>query len=1755
MKKSVFVVSVAVFAIILSVLFTKNAQQYVNQVAEETKNNDIQTKQIASENYGNLPLHFEPNQGQTDEQVKFLARGNGYGLFLTANEAVLSLEKRGEEKQGNQRAVVKMRFEGAHASSETIGLNKTESKSNYFIGSNPKNWQTGISNFEKVKYESIYDGIDLVFYGNGKQLEYDFIVASGVNPNQIKIKFDGIKNVGIEKATGDLLLETEAGTIRQHKPFVYQEIEGERKEVASSYTIQDSEIENPTVSFNLGKYDESKELVIDPILAYGSYLGGNFYDEGRSIAIDAQGNAYIVGTAASRDFPATDGTIKPQMLPRTGTTNSFWYDAFVTKVNPTGTAIVFSTYFGGRDNNESGQGVAIDASGNVYLSGTTMSGDLPLVNAYQTTFGGTDDGFAAKLNSNGSAIIYSTYLGGNNTDIGGKIAVHQASGEATFTGLAYSPDFPTTPGALKQKLCATPVNCSGIFYTGSYVARFSANGNVQYATLFDAGINDVTLDGNNNAVVGGTASAPLFVATPGAFQTVSSGGIDGFIAKLNPSGNAIVYGTFLGGGLQSDRVKSIALDAAQNIYVTGQTENFGFPVTANAFDQTFNGFEDGFVTKLNAEGSALVYSTFLGGIGKDQPFGIALNETGDAFITGETTNALSFPLKNSLLGTSGTIFLTRLNSEGSTLVFSTLLGFGGGYDLAVDGASNAYVTGSTTGILVTPDAFQTVRNNNISNISDKDGFVVKISPANENQTFYSISGTVTDANYGYNNDHKPIVVTISGAVNRSFNLPYSGGQFVFGSLPAGGNYTITAQKVGYVTDPQSISFNNLGANQFADFTILRKDRPFATITSPQHGAVFNVSQPINIQANATAQNGNAIQSVEFVAYSSETGNVNLGTDTTEPYEFTWANAPRGTWALHAFPTDNQGLRGDSVSITHITVVDPNGASVVINSPVAGQTFTEGETVPIGVSVSSSVNLVEVRDENNNLVGRMTASPWTAQWRAMEVGNHTLTAKAFTSTGQTATSAPVNITVNRINHRISGRIVDSITGNGVGGISVNLRGNNNQNIFATATTDNNGNYHFTDLGTTPIDGVTITPSSNSYNFSPENKNIVYLGYVEWTNQNFTATQKTQIAVTMTSPTGGQTFSSTDPVNLAANASSSAGSITKVEFFRRNTNGTNTLIAADTVTPFAHSWTNAAPGIYSLFARATDSTGAVAETGTVEITVSVPAVRLEGKIVDTGGEPIGGVTVYVGGGLADTVTTDAFGRFAFTNLPSGRNYTITPLPTTVTYTPVSRSYTNVTANISGIDFVGAESSRPPTVQINSPANGATFTMPAEIPVNVTANDPDGRISLLRVTATGGGTGRTIGQVADGTFDILWQPTVPGEYEIYAEAIDNVGNRVITKVNIKVNPPPPVSISGRIVDRNSIGIEDVELELTKYGDEETVIATAVTDAGGNYTVQNVTTFGHYVLRAEKLNYTFSPQQRVFLNLAASQTAADFTGTLQVQTSDFDGDSESDLAVWRPSTGVWYVRRSTDKTYAAQQFGGESFGDVAVPGNYDGDQKIDYAVFRKGNWYIHQSSNGQVRGIQFGVSTDKAVPGDYDGDGKTDVAVWRPDDGVWYILRSMDGKYDFRQFGTAGDIPLSGDFDGDGVTDLTVWRPSTGAWYVLKSSDGGFLAFQFGTEGDVPLVGDFDGDRRADFTVFRLSTGEWHIWQSSTNSYKGFQWGNSTDMPVPGDYDRDGKTDYAVFRKAEGNWYIFKSSTGNYAVQNFGASGDMPIPAAFNK
>ncbi|MBI3667218.1 MAG: SBBP repeat-containing protein [Acidobacteria bacterium] len=686
--------------------------------------------------FWNSPLSFEPNQGQTHSQVRFLARGRSHTLFLTAADAVLTLHGPAEPKTSAPSAtVVRISLVGANPAPRIEAADPLPGISNYYIGNDPQKWRTHIPHYARVAYRDVYPGVSLVYYGNQGRLEYDFSIAPGVDPDAIRLVFQGAEQMRID-SQGDLVLETAAGEIRQHKPAIYQEVAGARRQIAGGYALKGSH----AVGFRLASYDRNLPLIIDPVLSYSTYLGGTegTDDFAGGIAVDSSGNAYVTGFTDSPDFPTANAAQSSE---------GGIYDVFVTKLNPAGNTLLYSTYIGG-SSTERGFGIAVDASGNAYVTGSTGSDDFPTVTPLQgkAPFG---DAFVLKLGPTGS-LLFSTFLGGDGPDQGYGIAVDR-SGGVYVTGSTASSNFPIK-NAVQSSLkavgnCLIIIQVGSIVITGrapcknAFVAKLNPAGpSLEYSTyLGGTNLNSslsegdigrsIAVDAAGNAYVGGETNSSDFPTTAGAFQGAYGGRRDAFVAKLNPTGDSLLYSTYLGGN-DEDIGSAIALDASGDAYLTGLTKSANFP-TAAPFQATYGGgLSDGFVTKLNAAGSALVYSTFLGGSKDDGGFGIALDSSGNAYVTGETSST-DFPLASPTQPSSGgkaDAFVTKLNAGGSALVYSTFLGGSssdGGSGIAVDLSGNAYAAGYTlaANFPTTQGAFQTVLH------GDRDAFVARIADA------------------------------------------------------------------------------------------------------------------------------------------------------------------------------------------------------------------------------------------------------------------------------------------------------------------------------------------------------------------------------------------------------------------------------------------------------------------------------------------------------------------------------------------------------------------------------------------------------------------------------------------------------------------------------------------------------------------------------------------------------------------------------------------------------------------------------------------------------------------------------------------------------------------------------------------------------------------------------------------------------------------------------------------------------------------
>jgi hypothetical protein len=624
-----------------------------------------------------------------------------------------------------------MKLVGASARAKVTGLAELPGKSNYFIGNDPKRWRTDVPNYAKVKYANVYPGVDLVYYGQQGQLEYDFVVAPGGDPRAIVLELASreskIQNPKSKiEANGDLVVATGDGEMRFHKPVVYQPrvardvgaglvpAQGHPQGVPLRTVEGKYALKGDCITFELASYDKRRPLVIDPVLSYSTYVGGTGGDVGFGIAVDSTTNdAYITGQTNSTNFP----TASAEQSSSGGNG-----DAFVTAINSTGSALIYSTYLGG-SGSDAAYGIAV-AAGDAFVTGSTTSSNFPVAPtvtppstspaAFETPYGGDGDAFITQLNSKGDKLVYSSYLGGKGADVGQAIAV-DSTGNAYVTGSTQSSDFPLV----------SPFQGTYGGNGDAFVAKVNFAGTqLVYSTFLGGGDADVgqgiAVNSSGNAYVTGYTFSTNFPITQGAYQTSNKGvptSANAFVAELNPAGSALAFSTYLGGS-SDDRAYGIALDTSGGVYVTGQSESADFPTTTGSFQTANNGGGDAFVTKFNSNGAGLTYSTFLGGSGADRGNGIAVcvpNSTncqeGEAFVTGFTQSS-DFPAADAVqsfinlnLGSScgsnpcPDAFVTRLNASGSALVYSTFLGGNGadyGYAIVLDSTGDPYITGTTS---------------------------------------------------------------------------------------------------------------------------------------------------------------------------------------------------------------------------------------------------------------------------------------------------------------------------------------------------------------------------------------------------------------------------------------------------------------------------------------------------------------------------------------------------------------------------------------------------------------------------------------------------------------------------------------------------------------------------------------------------------------------------------------------------------------------------------------------------------------------------------------------------------------------------------------------------------------------------------------------------------------------------------------------------------------------------------------------------
>lgn len=967
-----------------------------------------------SKKYGTLPLSFERNQGQASGAVRYLAHGPGYSILLKERGATLLLSKRspvpaalrrpaplqiGTARTANSKTdVLQMRLVGSRASTQVTGDEPLLGTVNYFTGNSPDKWITGVPTFGRVKYTNIYRGIDLVYYGSRQQLEFDFELAPGADSRRIRMRFSGARKLSLDKQ-GNLTILGANGEIQFHKPEIYQPLDGGRMQpVSGAFHLSSKN----TVSFRLGSYSHSKPLVIDPILSYSTYIGTGGFALG--VAVDSAGNAYVAGDVYGYASMPAAGGIQPSMPTKSPSS----FSAFVAKLNSTGTALDYCTYLSGSGVDEA-TAVAVDSAGDAYVGGYTSSPDFPVTtDAFQTTMAGAFKvyaSFVTKINASGTALVYSTYLGGSaNTTLDG-IAV-DSSGSAYVTGYTGSLDFPTTPGAFQ-----TTNDARGLGdYTG-FISKLNPGGTgLAYSTYIGGGYWDqpsaIVLDATGSAYITGSTGSSDFPTTAGAYQPALKGGWDLFVTKMKPTGTALVYSTFLGGS-SDDFGLGIAVDSSGGAYVAGISASSDLPTTPGVFQPNpVPAQRNFFVSKLDSLGTGLVYSTFLGQGSEINVGGIAVDASGNAYVTG-VTHSLDYPVTPGALQTQNTSlilafvdgsFLTEINGTGTALVYSTYLS-GSGFELydhyplesdaaqaiALDDFGNAYVVGGavSSDFPTTLGAYQNYGTNQdiLDEVYNPVTFVTKFNaselktlpattttltasanpqaastPVTFTATVHSTSGTAPTGTVGFSTSEGPSIyppdmspwsaVTLDGSGNATYTIS---------TLPQGTD-TVNAYYLGDANNaPSSGSITESITGSGLNLPVV------VTVTSSVNPALYGTPVTFHISVEDASGKGQPEGSIEAMYLF---GSIPL--DSSGNAIWTTSSLPPGANKIDFEFFSSNNDYGDG-SVYYTENVTPLGtATAPVISPPSGIVSASSQTVTITDPTPGQIIFYEILPEGSTV---------------------------------------------------------------------------------------------------------------------------------------------------------------------------------------------------------------------------------------------------------------------------------------------------------------------------------------------------------------------------------------------------------------------------------------------------------------------------------------------------------------------------------------------------------------------------------------------------------------------------------------------------------------------------------------------------------------------------------------------------------------------------------------------------------------------
>jgi photosystem II stability/assembly factor-like uncharacterized protein len=1299
--------------------------------AQATTTPDEATQARVSEAYGNLSLRFEANQGQTDQRVKFLARGGGYHLFLTSTEAVMVLTRPAVEKEKSRRdkasaalraktrglarsgrealrraselkegesesAVLRMKLEGANSAAQAEGMEELPGRTNYFIGNDPQKWRTDIPSYARVMYREIYPGIDMVYYGQEQQLEYDFVVAPGVDHRIIELAFEGAQAIETD-AQGDLVLHTRAGDARQRKPLVYQEVDGARREIESRYVVKDGQ----RVGFQVEAYDRSKPLVIDPVLSYSTYLGGSSNEDGNSIAIDAAGNAYVTGRTTSFDFPL-ENPIQDNDL--------FSTNAFVSKLNADGSALIYSTYLGGIGS-DTAFGIAVDSAGSAFVTGFTFSPDFPLMNPAQAALGGKDDAFVTKLNPQGSALIYSTFLGGRSFEISRGLSV-DADGNAYVTGFTNSQDLPTANPlqaakggdqafkstnsggnwsvsdtgldvSLVSDLAIDPAHPSTL-YAATELGVYKSTDSGSTWNAINNGLVDVlrTNGDANRLVVDPVNTSNLYVATfngiykstnGGNSWTPSFGGDPGafFIADalaIDPSNPNILYAGVNGFSIRST-------DAGGSWEFFDIISEFGFAeyITAFAIDPTnssiiyagaagsgvYKSTDGGTTWQLNVAGlpglddfsffvlelifnpanpSTIYATTIFHGILKSTNGGHSWSAANNGLPDRLLVQAVAVDPQhpNTLYAsTNGSGLFKSTNAGGSWSPSQTGLTNRDVVDIVIDPADTSKVYAVTS--------------------SDSDAFITKLNPAGSSLLYSTyLGGSELDSgraiSVGLNGS--PYVTGLTASTNFPVENPIQGSFSSPDSSTADGFVTKLAASGTALA--YSTYLGGTGDEQGTGIAIDRQGNAYVTGTVAQFDPDLPMTFPTTPGAFQTAFHDDSFSDAFVTKINAAGSNLIYSTylGGNNP-EFAFGIAVNSAGQAFvtgqtfsqdfplALPTQGE-MNGTDAFVTRLNAA---GSALVFSTFLGGSEFSNGEQGN-GISVDSGNNFY--------VTGTTRSSDFPTTPGAFQQSRFGFSDAFITKFGARLSSIS-----------ISGHVIISAlfeADRPLSGVTLTLTGSGG---FAPrrVVTGSDGAYSFNNLpaGRTYI----VTPSKDSFKFTPPRRTYPNVG-MNFTGQNFLThvfSIEGQVLRANGVGVGGVKVTLSGTRN-AVTTTNSNGHFSFPDLPEGGTYKVTPMKAGLTFKPASMAFANLNDDKFLNF---------------------VPLVSISGRVTGINNTGVGGVTVSLEGLVSTTTRTDSNGDYKFIDLPLGGNYTVTPSKTGLSFSPTGRNFNNLPASQTAANFM--------------------------------------------------------------------------------------------------------------------------------------------------------------------------------------------------------------------------------------------------------------------------------------------------------------------------------------------------------------------------------------------------------------------------------------------------------------------------------------